>query len=58
MAFSAVRLAGAVGTDQAENAALVDAQVDAVQRDGRAVDLAQAACFDAGHDFSAPLVAL
>ena len=48
-------LAGAVGTDEAEDAALFDAQVDAVERDGRAEGLAQAARFDAGHGFSAPL---
>ena len=52
--MSAVRLAGAVGADEAEDAALFDAQVDAVERDGRAVGLAQAAGFDAGHGFSAP----
>ena len=49
-------LAGAVGTDEAEDAALFDAQIDAVQRDGRAEGLAQAACFDACHGFSAPLL--
>ena len=38
-------LAGAVGPDQTEDAAFLDAQVDAVQRNGRAVGLAQAACF-------------
>ena len=47
-------LACAVGTDQAEDAALFDAQIDAVQRDGRAEGLAQAACFYACHGFSAP----
>ena len=48
-------LAGAVGADEPEDAALLDAQVDAVERDGRAEGLAQAAGFDAGHGFSAPL---
>ncbi len=38
-------LAGAVGTDESEDAALFDAQIDAVQRDGRAEGLAEAACF-------------
>ena len=47
-------LAGAVGTDEPEDAALFDAQVDAVQGDGRAEGLAQAAGFYAGHGFSAP----
>jgi hypothetical protein len=41
-------LAGAVRADEPEDAALLDAQVDAVQRDGRAEGLAQAAGFDAG----------
>ena len=50
-------LARAVGTDEPEDAALFDAQVDAVERDGRAEGLAQAARFDAGHGFSAPLAA-
>ena len=48
-------LAGAVGTDESEDAALFDAQIDAVQRDGRAEGLAEAACFYACHGFSAPL---
>ena len=47
-------LAGAVGTDESEDAALFDAQIDAVQRDGCAEGLAQAACFYACHGFSAP----
>ena len=42
-------LAGAVGADEAEDAALFDPQIDAVQRDGFAEGLAQAACFDACH---------
>ena len=44
-------LAGAVGTDESEDAALFDTQIDAVQRDGCAEGLAQAACFYACHDF-------
>ncbi len=36
------RLAGAVGTEQADELALADAQVDTVEGDGRAVGLAQA----------------
>ena len=47
-------LAGAVGADEPEDAAFFDAQVDAVQRDGRAEGLAQAAGFYACHGFSAP----
>src|SRR2546421_10378276 len=47
-------LACAVGTDESEDVALFDAQIDAVQRDGCAEGLAQAACFYAWHDFSAP----
>ena len=46
--------ARAVGTDQSEDAALFDAQVDPVERDGCAEGLAQAACYDACHGFSAP----
>ena len=42
-------LAGAVGADEAEDAAFVDAEVDAVEGDRCAVGLAQAARFDAGH---------
>jgi hypothetical protein len=47
-------LAGAVGTDESEDAAFFDTQVDAIQSDGCAVGLAEAACFYAGHGFSAP----
>ncbi len=47
-------LACAVGTDESEDAALFDAQIDAVQRDGCAEGLAEAACFYACHGFSAP----
>src|SRR5207248_499979 len=42
-------LAGAVGTDDAEDAALVDTQINTVQRDGPTEGLAQAACFDHCH---------
>jgi hypothetical protein len=38
-------LACAVGTNESEDAALFDAQIDAVQRDVCAVDLAEAPCF-------------
>ncbi len=38
-------LACAVGADESEDVALFDSQIDAVQRDGRAESLAQAACF-------------
>src|SRR5262249_37613777 len=48
------RLAGAVGADEPEDAALLDGEVDAVERDGRAVGLAQAAGLDAGHGVSSP----
>ena len=47
-------LARAVGTDQSQDAALFDTQIDAVQRDGCAVGLAQTAGFYACHGFSAP----
>src|SRR6266852_7499888 len=47
-------LAGAVGTDEPEDAALFNTQIDAVQRDGCAEGLAKAACFYACHGFSAP----
>src|ERR1700730_3045689 len=48
-------LACAVGTDESEDAALFDPQVDAVQCDGCAEGLAETACFYTCHDFSAPL---
>src|SRR6516165_5548661 len=47
-------LAGAVRTDQPEDAALFDAQIDPIERDGRAKGLAEPACFYACHGFSAP----
>ena len=47
-------LAGAVGTDESEDAAFFDPQIDAVQRDGCAEGLAQAAGFYACHGFSVP----
>src|SRR5687768_5008126 len=46
-------LARAVGADQAEDAALFDTEVDAVERDSVPVGFAKAACFDAGHGFNA-----
>ncbi len=48
------RLAGAVGADESEDAALFDPQIDAVQRDGWAEGLPKTACFYAGHGFNAP----
>ena len=54
IAFERGGLAGAVGADEPEDAALFDTQIDAVQRDGRAVGLAEAARFYAGHGFSSP----
>ena len=47
-------LACAVGTDESENAAFFDPQIDAVQRDRCAVGLAETACFYTCHGFSAP----
>ena len=47
-------LARAIGTDQAQDAAFLDAQIDAVQGHGLAVGLAKIAGFDAGHGFSPP----
>src|SRR5437660_11315449 len=46
-------LAGAVGTDEADNASLFDAQVDTVQRDSRPKGFAEAACFYPCHSVSA-----
>ncbi len=48
-------LACAVGTDESEDAALFNTQIDAVQRDRCAERLAETACFYACHGFSAPL---
>ena len=48
-------LACAVGTDEAEDAALFDTQIDAVHCDGCAERLAETVCFYAWHGFSAPL---
>ena len=42
------RLAGAIGSEEAEDLGLADAQVKAVERDGVAVGLAQAMGFDRG----------
>src|SRR5262249_49147151 len=47
-------LARAVGTDESDDAALFATQIDAVQRDGCAKGLAQAASFYHCHGFSAP----
>src|SRR5439155_11921627 len=47
------RVAGAVGPDESQDAALFDTQIDPVQRDGRVEDLAEAVCFYAGHRVSA-----
>ena len=44
----------AVRTDEAEDAALLDTQVDAIEGDGCAKSLAQAVCFYASHSFSVP----
>src|SRR5260370_1155713 len=44
-------LSCAVGTDESKNAALFDTQIDAVEREGCAEGLAEAACFDDCHDF-------
>src|SRR2546429_4633120 len=46
-------LACAVGTDESEDAALFHTQIDAIQRDRRAENLAEAASFYACHGFSA-----
>src|SRR5689334_11446209 len=48
------RFAGAVGTDEPENAAFFHAQIDAIQRNGCPKGLAEATCFYACHSFSAP----
>src|SRR5437588_4561859 len=47
------RFAGAVGTDEPEDAALFDTQIDAVQRNGCAERLTEAASFYDCHGFSA-----
>src|SRR5882724_10509585 len=47
-------LARAVGTDEPENAALFNTQINAVQRDGCAEGLTEAAGFYAGHGVSFP----
>ena len=46
-------LAGAVRTDQSEDAALFDPQINAVERDRCPEGFAQSACFYAGHGVSA-----
>src|SRR5204863_8699013 len=45
-------LAGAVGTDESEDSAFFDAEIDAVERDRGAECLAEAACFYGCHGFS------
>src|SRR5207253_8338456 len=50
-------LARSVRTDKPEDADLFDPQIDAVERHGCAIGLAESACFDACHDFSAPRLA-
>ena len=45
--------ASAIGTNDAEDAALFDAEIDAVERDGRAERFAETVCFYADH-VSAP----
>src|SRR5262249_29180296 len=42
-------LACAIGTDDSEDAALLDAEINSVERDGCAERLAQEACFNACH---------
>src|SRR6266478_6693338 len=46
-------LACTVGTDESEDAALCDAQIDAVERDGCAERLTKTVCFYDCHGFSA-----
>src|SRR6185369_13160953 len=46
-------LARAVGPDNAQDPPFLDAQIDSVEGDGVAIGLAQAACFEGGHGFSA-----
>src|SRR6266702_953841 len=47
-------LACAVGTDESEDAALFDAQIDAVHRDGCSEHLSETVCFYACHGFITP----
>src|SRR5437764_4963675 len=47
-------LTGAIGTDETEDSALVDPQVDPVQRDCRVESFAETACFYGCHGISAP----
>src|SRR6267154_1298203 len=51
-------LAGPVGANESKDAALFDAQIDAVERYGGAEDFAEAACFYACHGFNAPRLSL
>src|SRR6516225_5720461 len=50
------RLARTIGTDESEDASLLNLQVNAVQRDSGAERLAQSTCFYASHSVSAPPV--
>src|SRR4051794_11366539 len=45
----------AVGTDEPENAAFFDVQINAIQRNGFSERFTETASFYAGHSFSAPL---
>src|SRR5258708_5609795 len=51
-------LSRTIGADQSKDPSLFDAQIDAVECDGFAEGLAQAACFDDGHGFFVSFVAL
>src|SRR6185436_14788338 len=44
----------AIRTDEAEDAAFLDAQIDAAESDRRAVGFAETACFYDRHRFNAP----
>src|SRR5579871_4251117 len=48
------RFAGAVGTDDPEDAAIIDAQVDAIECDGGAEAFAESVSFYARHGFTVP----
>jgi len=48
-------LAGAVRTDQSEDAALFDTKIDIIQRDGCAKNFAKTVCFYRCHDVTSPL---
>src|ERR1035441_2507359 len=44
-------LASAVEPDQSEDTSLIDAQIDAIQRDRLAIGLAESVCFQDSHSF-------